>query len=147
MRILLQVLAAPLLLPFLLGTELPTLNGVFVPDVDLTMNWMEKANHPAVQGENGVQRFREAAYSSNPLIHQWNKGKLTILISEDWSQPTSYNWVQLDKATWQFVIPPDESNTKTIHVLKILSNDLYFLDLTVNDRVTREYFRRRKNNE
>ena len=121
----------------------PNLSGDFVPDVEKSMDWLLENNHPAIQGEGKAEHFRDAVYSGDPLIHRWSGSKLTVILNENWTEAYSREWKQIDKQTFRTIAPGYESNSETITIWKIISPDAYFLEMTVNERTTREYFKRK----
>jgi hypothetical protein len=124
-------------------TEHPHLDGEFIPDVEPTIEWLINANHPIIQGEGGVARYREGAYSEDPLLHRWNNGNLVVKITKDWEQSWSRSWKKIDAHTYQTVIPANGLNTEVTNIFTITGEDTYYVEIRVNGCTTREYYTRK----
>jgi len=119
------------------------LNGDFVPDEAKSIAWMVEAKHPAVVGEGKLERYKKAAYSGTPITHRWKEGKLEVLISDDWREPYTREWTKVSPTSYKSVKPKDETNTELVTIIEITDPKNYYLEITVNERTTREYFTRK----
>ena len=126
------------------SSEPVKLNGDFVPDQAKSIAWMKEAKHPAVEGKGKLERYKRAAYSTPPLIHRWAEGKLEVLISDDWKEPYTREWIKLSPKIYRSIKPKDKLNTELVTTITIVDADNYFVDIAVNGRVTREHFVRMK---
>ena len=118
------------------------LSGSFIPEVDKTIQWMVEAKRPALSGDEAPERYKEIAYSGAPLIHHWNDGKLTVELTKKWTEPIKLKWEKISDSTFKSVAPWDDNNTELIRVIEIGDKNNYYIEITVNGRVTREYFTR-----
>ena len=120
------------------------LNGDFVPDQAKSIAWMKENRYPGAEGEGKLERYKKAAYSGTPVIHRWAEGKLEVLISDDWKEPYTREWIEVSPASYKSVKPKDKTNTEQVTMIQIANPDNYYLEITVNERTTREYFTRKE---
>ncbi|MEO1855948.1 MAG: hypothetical protein ABGY95_01105, partial [Rubritalea sp.] len=120
------------------------LSGVFESDIERSVKCMVDNNHPAIKEEDDEERLKTAfGHPNNPLIHVWSADGLKVIITEDWTELLKYDWKKVADSTYQSVKPADKLNTQLIRRIKILSPDSYYLEITVNEIVTREFYKRK----
>jgi len=123
------------------------IEGDFSPDIEKSLKWMVDKKHPVllVDGKidmDKVKQYREAVSSGDPLIHMWRNGKMRIQVTRDWIQNDTSRWMKIDKWNYKTVKPANKSNTEFKTTLTILDKNNYYIEITANHRVTREYFTR-----
>lgn len=140
MKALLTTLSLVMTLVFQALSAPVNLDGDFVPDIAKSIAWMIEVAHPAVVGEGNIERNKKAAYSDDPLIHHWVDGRLEVEITADWRMPYTGEWIELSPKSFKSIQPKDKNNTELITTITIQNADNYYLEITVNGRITREYF-------
>ncbi|MCC5849972.1 MAG: hypothetical protein JJU29_17945 [Verrucomicrobia bacterium] len=129
--------------PSQVSNSLPS--GVYYPDVKRSMAWMLENRYSGKVGaeaEDIARKLREALYEGELLRHSWENGQLEAGVG-DWNQPYSREWEEIGPGLFRSIKPADESNTELITLLKITSEDTYFIEITVNGVLTREYWVRK----
>ena len=108
-------------------SELVKLNGDFVLDQAKSITWMKENRYTGIEGEGKLERYKKAAYSGTPLIHRWAKGRLKVLISEDWKVPYTREWIEMSPTSYKSVKPKDKLDTETVAIIEIVDPDNYYI--------------------
>ncbi len=94
------------------------------------MAWMKK-HDPAGKLEIFPEKF-EMIYGD--LVHKWTSGRLTIILKENEDIHSKTDWIEQSEFTF--------FSTKGGYVMKIISNDEYYIDEHAPAGVFREYFKK-----